>query len=383
MHTTAEEPQAARQLPCGEPYELPFSPSEATLQAMQQACRCAYNPGSQHGLGRAARRVLLAANEAILRLTHQPQGEVVYCGSRQEAWALALWGVASARRARDPDCKHILLVGRVSLTCMLAERLEADGFVLSRVSHVKSAVLMAENLALIAFCASGACFVDRASMERLTDASGPSAPPLFVDATNFALGEALPQDTKNCLWLVGGVELAGPAGLYALVRPRGMAMWPLYAGGAQMGGVRPGTEAIVPIAGLGAAADQCFAHLAASFRREADAMMAAMVQEALVTHLGPPLLRAGHRSLLSRRIVYSRPPDSICLRLREACSRTQLVAACVTWDGPSAEDVPREILDRAPIECLCVAWSPHITPSVLKTQLTRIARALAPLEDSE
>ena len=69
------------------------------LEAMREVALLGGNPSSPHGVGRAARRHLEQAGDALRALMQAPRAEVLWTGGGPEAQALPLLGLAQARRA--------------------------------------------------------------------------------------------------------------------------------------------------------------------------------------------------------------------------------------------------------------------------------------------
>lgn len=206
------------------------------------------NPSSAHAEGRAARDVLEEAREELAALVGCARDELVFTSGGTESNALALRlaptgaGVActstehpsmrAAVEARDDgalldvDARGVLRAPdpwpRVALSSI------------ALANHETGVVQDLERAVTLARAVGSAVHSD------LCQAFGR----LPVDVAAWDLDAASLSSHK----------LGGPAGVGALVLRRGARVEPLWRGGAQEGGARPGTESAVLAAGFAAAA---------------------------------------------------------------------------------------------------------------------------------
>lgn len=216
----------------------------AAREAALAAMALGGNPSSVHAAGRAARRVLEAAREAVAR--HSGARDVVFTSGGTEANALALRGLRAGRRvlvgatehpavrAAAPDAEVLPVLGDGTLDLAALEAALRDGppaLVALMAANNETGVLhpLAEAAALCR--AQGAL--------------------LHVDAVQAAGRVAVPEGWDSLA--LSGHKLGGPMGAGALLLRPGLDCAPLVAGGGQERGRRGGTEPLPAIAGLAAA----------------------------------------------------------------------------------------------------------------------------------
>ncbi|MBP6582010.1 MAG: cysteine desulfurase [Chromatiaceae bacterium] len=245
--------------------------AEAMLPFLQERFG---NPSSIHPYGRQAQEAVALAREQVATLIGARPGEIVFTGSATEANNLGILGVARALRARGgylvtSAIEHpavarpmahlqeqgwdlgVLAVdgdGRVSLD-ELARSLR-DFTVLVSVMHANNEVGTLQPIAVLAALAHsrGALFH--------TDAAQ-SVGKIGVDV------DALGVD----LLTIAGHKLYAPKGVGALYIRAGTPIAPILFGAGHEQGLRPGTENVPHIVGLGAAAELAQSRLAASAER--------------------------------------------------------------------------------------------------------------------
>ncbi|MBK8480108.1 MAG: cysteine desulfurase [Proteobacteria bacterium] len=240
------------------------APDTLVVRAMHDALTEHWgNPSSTHALGLAAERALRLARERVAaRLEVEPE-RVTFTSGGSEAIALALLG--TARQRSRPG--HVLvsaiehaavlrsaeLLGREEHTVETIP-VEAGGYVdpdrfasllrpetfLVSVMHVNNETGIVQPVAAIA-----------ARLRR----THPQAR-LLVDAVQSYGVLPTRLAALGAHWLaLSGHKLHGPKGVGCLVAARGVTLAPLWGGGQQEYGRRPGTENVPGIVGLGVAAE--------------------------------------------------------------------------------------------------------------------------------
>lgn len=246
------------------------------------------NPSSRHAPGVRAARALESAREELARVVGARPEQVLFTSGGTEANNLAVVGFARARAALG---RHIL-IGATEHPCVRepAQALVAEGFELETLGLDARGQLDLEDLArrvrpdtvLVAHMLVNNEFgtvYPLARAARIVRASAPQA--LFhVDAVQ-ALGKvevSLAELGVSSLAL-GAHKFHGPKGVGALVIDAPVKPRPLFLGGGQERGLRPGTENVAGIAGLARAASLADAALSASrahFTALRDALLAAL-----------------------------------------------------------------------------------------------------------
>ena len=214
------------------------------------------NPSSLHAAGRQARHLLDEARERVAAALAVHEDEVVFTSGGTEANNLALQGVL---RAAPLGSRLVCSAVEHSSVLATAAALGESGYE-ARTVGVDStgtvdldqllAAAAAPGTRLVSVVAAnneiGTCMPLDVIAERLSQL--PRRPRLHTDAVQ-ALG-------RVALDLAGwGLDLAsfsahklgGPLGVGVLVRRAGVELRPLMFGGAQEGGLRPGTENVPAI----------------------------------------------------------------------------------------------------------------------------------------
>ncbi|KPL54569.1 cysteine desulfurase IscS [Prosthecomicrobium hirschii] len=220
------------------------------------------NPHSaDHAYGWEAEAGVEAARRAIARLIGAAAGEIVFTSGATEANNLALRGAA----ARLPEGRRHLVASTIEHPCVAAvvDRLEADGFAVTRVDPGADGIVPAEAVAAALRPETGLVTVMAANHEigtlqpigaigALTRARGI----LFHSDAAQAAGK-VPLDVvaaKVDLMSLSAHKMYGPKGIGALHVRRGVALEPLILGGGQERGLRSGTVPAPLAVGFGAAA---------------------------------------------------------------------------------------------------------------------------------
>lgn len=222
------------------------------------------NPSSQHQWGRKARVALDLVRGQIRTLVGATKAEVVFTSGGTEGDHLALHGWAAHGLAEG---RSRIVFGKIEHPAILgaARQLEAQGFevvfarVLSNgevdVESVRPycdeklavlAVMLANNETGVIQPVRALAELAKAkgAMVHCDGVQGTGKIPLHFDSLmvdSFALSAH---------------KFGGPKGIGAVVMPKGSALKPLWSGGGQEGGIRPGSEATALVVGMGAAAQE-------------------------------------------------------------------------------------------------------------------------------
>lgn len=228
------------------------------------------NPSSRHPLGVRARE---AVDEARRRLGHalgaRPE-DVLFTSGGTEANNLGLIGAArqlSGRRRR-------ILIGATEHPCVRAsaKALAAEGFQVEQLALDERGELdledldarLSEDVAVVAVMLANNEFGSVYPIRELARRARRKAPGahVHVDAVQ-AFGKLDVQlDELECSSLaISGHKVHGPKGIGVLALAEGVRVAPLLHGGGQERELRPGTENVPGIVGLGTAAQLCVEHL--------------------------------------------------------------------------------------------------------------------------
>ncbi len=217
---------------------------EATRAAMALA-----NPYAIHTMGRAARRVLEDARDAVARCLNAKPADVIFCSGATEANLLAMHALGEGRRILVGATEHDSVLGAVAGVGIIP--VLRDGTV---DLGALEALLVAEPGALVCLMAANnetGVLHDIAAAAAVCARHGAL---LHVDAVQ-AVGRC------NQDWLgmgaasvvVSGHKAGGPMGAGALVVSAGREIKADLRGGGQEMGRRGGTPALPAIAGMAAA----------------------------------------------------------------------------------------------------------------------------------
>lgn len=262
----------------------PLDPRVKT--AMIEALNVIGNPSSIHTEGQAARRLVDRAREQVARLLEVQAGEIVFTSGASESNNLAVRGIVAAARRRHPGRRFDLLISplehsSVSETAAALEEEElvrvvtlpvgADG----RVSPEAVAEAVTPETLLVAVMWASNILgtvqpvpeIGRV-IEAVRERRGTSGLPLyFLSDAVQAVGArpVRPKPHGVDLFSFSGHKIGGPKGVGVLFVRRGTPLEPVLTGGGQEAGLRSGTENVIGIVGLGAAAE------IVGLEREADA----------------------------------------------------------------------------------------------------------------
>lgn len=243
----------------------PLSPAAA--DAMREAWDRAWaNPASQHGPGRAARRVLEDARERVVAsLGGDPSGRapdrLVFTSGGTEANSLALRGLLAASGKRE------LVVSAIEhpSVAQTAERLESEGVAVHRLGVSADGVVSLDELRGV--LQERHSQIGLVSLMLASNETGVVQPVAEAAALCRSHGVTVHTDAVQA---VGKAEVRfrelgvdaltftahkfhGPIGIGGLLLAPGVTPQPVLQGGFQQEGLRPGSEPAPLAAGLSAA----------------------------------------------------------------------------------------------------------------------------------
>jgi cysteine desulfurase len=214
------------------------------------------NPASSHQAGRHARRALEDAREVTAALLGARPDELVFTSGATEANNLAVFGLAG------PAPGH-LITSLLEHPCVIepARQLAAAGFALDLLPVSAEGVVSAEALPGLLRPETRLVSVQLANHEtgavqpvRELAAVCPEGVAFHCDAAAAAGKVAVDFHALGVTSLtVSAHKFHGPKGVGALLVRRGARLRPLFWGGHQQQGRRPGTEPVALAVGLAAA----------------------------------------------------------------------------------------------------------------------------------
>lgn len=295
------------------------------LEAMLPFLRSSFgNPSSAYALGRHAREAIETARCEVAELIGAHADEIVFTGSATEATNLAIRGVVAARTRPTNIVTSNVEHPATEACCNLLQR---TGWQVRRVAarasgvvaplHVADAIddetalvtiIHAQNeIGTLQPVAEIARHAERVGAAVHVDAAQ-SVGKIDVDVNGLAAD----------LLTVAGHKLYAPKGVGALFVRRGVALQPILVGAAQEHGLRPGTENVALIVGMGAAC-KIAGRVLTSFGRSMTELAAALL--ARLQRDIPGLIVVGDRE--------SRLPNTLSV-LFPGVSGRQLLETCPT-----------------------------------------------------
>jgi cysteine desulfurase len=238
--------------------------SRQVFDAMKPFLAASYgNPSSAYPFGREARAAVEAARESVADLLGAGRAsEVIFTsgGTESDNWAILTAFESS------PGKDHIITT-RVEHDAVrkLCEKLEGRGCRVTWLEVDENGALDLDGLRAALTAKTAAVSVMLANNEtgilfpvpEIAEIVKERSNALFhVDGVN-AVGKVPVslKDTEIDLFSISGHKFHAPKGVGALYVREGVTLAPVWHGGGQEGGYRPGTEAVHQIVGLGAAAD--------------------------------------------------------------------------------------------------------------------------------
>ncbi len=217
--------------------------------ALIAAAELGGNPSSIHADGRAARRVLESAREAVAARFAVAASQVVFTSGGTEADALAIHAMGQGRRLIIGATEH----DAVRAAARGAEILLVDAEGVADLTALRQ--LLNGPPALVCLMLANN---ETGTIQPVAEAAAlcrEHGARLFVDAAQAAGRMAVEMAALGAHGLaISGHKMGAPPGIGALLLDPAIKVAPVIAGGGQERGWRGGTHALPAIAALGAAA---------------------------------------------------------------------------------------------------------------------------------
>ncbi len=231
------------------------------------------NPSSGHALGRRAREAVEVARGQVAALLGAEPAELVFTSGGTEANNLAILGAAAARPEKEHLVTSVIEHPATANPCRLLERrgqvvtwLGVDRAGRVRVEDVQRAV--DDRTALVTLMHANNETGTLQPIAEVAPAVHAAGALLHTDAAQSVGKVALRVDELGVdLLSVAGHKLYAPKGVGALYVRAGVALEPVLRGAGHERGLRPGTENVASIVGLGVACELASASLAAESAR--------------------------------------------------------------------------------------------------------------------
>jgi cysteine desulfurase len=241
------------------------TPLDPDALAVMQACFALEfgNPSSVHRWGQRAEAVLETARAQVAAALGCDPAEVIFTGGGTESDNLALAGVAFARRERD-GANHVLTTPvEHEAVLKTAEHLaDQHGFELEllpvdshgRVDPDDLRARLRRDTAVVSVIYGNNEIGTLNPLPQLGAICRQLGIPFHSDAVQAASQLPVQVDELQVdLLSLGAHKFYGPKGVGALYVRKGTPLQPVLRGGSQEAGLRPGTQNVPLIAGMGAA----------------------------------------------------------------------------------------------------------------------------------
>ncbi|MEE8171080.1 MAG: aminotransferase class V-fold PLP-dependent enzyme, partial [Phycisphaerae bacterium] len=285
------------------------------------------------------------AREQVADLIGSRPAEIIFTASGTESDNLAILGTLAA----NPDKRHILTTAvEHEAVWRLCQRLEHDDYEvtyvgvdqLGRLDEDAFAAALRDDTAIASVMhannETGVLF----PIERLAMIAAERGAPLHVDAVQTA--GKLPIDVGSmpvAMLSLSSHKMHGPMGAGVLYLRRGQRIRPMFTGGHQEHDLRAGTENLVAIVGLGAAAAMASRMDEAEpgrIRALRDRLERGLLERVNFAHVnGDPRQRVfnttniGFETLEADAVVIALSENGICASAGAACASGSLEASHV------------------------------------------------------
>ena len=339
------------------------------------------NPSSSHAYGLTARQAIAEARASVAELIHARQNEIVFTGSATEANNLALLGVANAS---GKNRQH-LVVSAIEHPAVMqpALHLREMGWDLTvvpvdsygRVDPRSVAAAVRPDTALVSVMHANNETGTIQPIAEIARLIKPMGILFHTDAAQSAGKVELDVDALGVdLLTLAGHKFYAPKGVGALYVRAGTPIKPILFGADQEHGLRPGTENVALVVGMGAAARLAREHLPAAaqkLRALRDALherLAAAVPGLMLnghpTERLPNTLHVSFPSIAGRELL-SRVAGQVAASVGSAChSEADAVSGVLAAMGCDADRA------RGAVR-LSVGWMS--TPGEIETAATALS----------
>jgi len=280
------------------------------------------NPSSAYALGRRAHAAVERARAEVAQLIGAAPEEIVFTGGATEATNLAIRGPATLRAGRSVVVTTNIEHPATEACCYLLQRW---GHAVRRVAAKGTGIVPAQHMAVTIDDRTALVTVIHAQNEigtlqpvrEIAQAARARGALMHTDAAQ-SVGK-IPVDVKELevdLLTIAGHKLYAPKGIGALYVRKGVELSPVLVGAGQEHGLRPGTENVAFIVGLGAACAIAARVLEAS--RKSMAELSARLLSALAAEV-PGLVLVGDPVRRLPNTLDVLFPDASGRRILEAC----------------------------------------------------------------
>lgn len=294
------------------------------------------NPSSLHRLGISAEKEIKTATSAIADTLGVRTDEIFFTSGGTESNNLAIRGVCSAARGKHIISTPVEHPATLNTLYFLEEQgyivdftpVDTDGKVI--LSEFED-LLRPDTVMVTAMLVNNEIGTVQpiSKMAVILKDKCPHAY-MHVDAVQgYCKVPFTARDLGADLISISGHKIHGPKGTGVLYIRKGTKLAPIIYGGGQQNGIRPGTENVPGIAGLGLAAKQCHKRLSAS--AEKMALLRKRLESGISAHLdninintpsccAPHILNISFGGIRSEVLLHSLESEGIYVSSGSACS---------------------------------------------------------------
>lgn len=294
------------------------------------------NPSSLHRLGIAAEKEIKEATSRIADALGVRADEIFYTSGGTESNNLAIRGVCAASRHK----KIVSTPIEHPATLNTLYALEEEGYTVEfapvdsngKIILPEFEELITPDTALVTAMLVNNEIGAVEPIEQMSKIVRKKAPEAYfhVDAVQgFCKVPCKPSELGIDLMSISGHKIHGPKGTGVLYVKKGTRLDPILFGGGQQKGIRPGTENVPGIAGLGVATQKCFANSKTSTEHMRKVMN--RLKQQLVKNIdnirvntpqdcAPHILNVSFGGVRSEVLLHSLESEGIYVSSGSACS---------------------------------------------------------------
>ncbi|MBQ4145430.1 MAG: cysteine desulfurase [Clostridia bacterium] len=333
-------------------------PYDKVVEKVAQVMKNEYgNPSSLHRLGISAEKEIKLAKEEIAAALRATPGEIYFTSGGTESNNMAIRGACAISRGR-----HIIATPlEHPATMNTLKNLQKKGWRVDYIPVNKDGVISLsafENMIGPDTALVTAMLVNNeigsvqpiAKMSAILKKRNPKTV-FHVDAVQgFCKVSCDVKDLGVDLLSISGHKIHGPKGTGALYIRKGVRLSPILFGGGQQDNIRPGTENVPGIAGLGLAAKLCHGNMKESVpeierlrKRLADGIVRNIPDVKINTpnECAPHILNVSFKGVRSEVVLHSLENENIYVSSGSACSSHKKEPSYVL----TAIGIPRDLID--------------------------------------
>ncbi|MGN1092196.1 MAG: cysteine desulfurase family protein [Monoglobaceae bacterium] len=294
------------------------------------------NPSSLHRLGISAEKEIKIARESLADALGVRSDEIYFTSGGTEGDNIAINGVCYAARG-----KHVLTtpIEHPAVLNTLAA-LEEDGYIVEEIPIDNNGVvilsefekmLSADTVLVTSMLVNNeiGSVQPIGQMSKIIKKKCPNCY-LHVDAVQgFCKVQCTQRKLGADMITISGHKIHGPKGVGALYIKKGTRLAPIIFGGGQQNGIRPGTENVPGIAGLGVAVKECNSKMAENVPVIAE--LKKRLKDGLVKNIdnirintpensAPHILNVSFVGVRSEVVLHSLEKEGIFVSSGSACS---------------------------------------------------------------